>query len=410
MSESKSAPPTAANAEASGAAKPRRPAARFVALAVTGVALAVGFRQGLDYVLEVFTHESTDDAFLEAHIVAVAPRVAAQVLAVHVKDNQWVRRGDVLVQLDPGDFEVRLAQKRAAATSADASLDSAKAGLAYIKAGYETAEANYRQEQANVESSRAKAQRAQANLKRDETLRQTGVVSQQVFDSSKADADSTAADLRAAEQKAAAAAAQVAQAQAQIGLAVTLVATADTKIQQAHTDEQAADLDLSYTKILAPCDGKVTRKAVEPGTYTQVGQSLLALVTSNFWVVANFKESQLTDMRPGQPAEIRVDSYPKRRFRSHVDSIMAGSGARFSLLPPENAVGNYVKIVQRVPVKIVFDEPLDSAMSLGPGMSVVPLVRLSAFTVSPALMWLGAVVLAALTTLGLARVIAHLRD
>jgi len=411
MSEIRSAPPdTAESAGGPIISKPRRPAVRFVALAVTGAALVVGFHQGLNYVLELFTHESTDDAFLEAHIVAVAPRVAAQVQAVHVKDNQWVKQGEVLVELDPRDFEVRLAQKRAAATSADASLNSAKAGLAYVNAGYETAQANYRQEQANVESSRAKAQRAQADLKRDETLRQTGVVSQQVFDSSKADADSTAADLRAAEQKAAAAASQVAQAKSQIGLGVTIVNSAEAKIQQARVDEQAADLDLSYTKILAPCDAKVTRKAVEPGAYVQVGQSLLALVTSNFWVVANFKESQLTDMHPGQPAEIRIDAYPQRRLRGHVDSLMAGSGARFSLLPPENAVGNYVKIVQRVPVKIVFDEPLDPAMSLGPGMSVVPLVRLSAFAVSPALLWLGAVVLAALTTLGLARVIAHLRD
>jgi len=411
MTEANEVAPTAAtNLGGAGANKSKPSPVRWAILGVVAILLVMGFHRGLHYVLEAFTHESTDDAFLETDIVAVAPRVAGQVQAVHVKDNQWVNRGDLLVELDPRDFEVRVAQKRAATASADASLDSAKAGLAYIKAGYETAQANYREEQANVESARAKSLRAQAELKRDETLRQTGIVSQEVYDTSKADADSTAADLRAAEQKAAAAEAQAVQAQTQIGLALTLVNSAESRIKQTHTDQQVADLDLSYTKIFAPCDGKVTRKSVERGAYVQTGQSLLALVSSNLWVVANFKESQLDGMQLGQPAEIRIDAYPQRRLRGHVDSIMAGSGARFSLLPPENAVGNYVKVVQRVPVKILFDESPGPAMSLGPGMSVVPFVRISEFAISPVLMWLGALVLAALTTLGLGRVISHFQD
>ena len=154
----------------------------------------------------------------------------------------------------------------------------------------------------------------------------------------------------------------------------------------------------------------MTRKAVEVGNYVQVGQSLLALVPTNIWIVANFKETQLTHMRLGQPVEIHIDAYPAKNWRGHVDSIMAGSGASFSLLPPENAVGNFVKIVQRVPVKILFDEPLDSAMSLGPGMSVIPAVRVSGFTLPTVALWVGALVLAVLVALGLARVIAHLRD
>jgi membrane fusion protein (multidrug efflux system) len=390
--------------------KPQLPTLRLVVLVLAGILLALGFYCGLGYTIRTFTHESTDDAFLEAHIVAVAPRVAGQIQSIHVKANQWVKRGDLLVELDPRDFEVRLAQKRAAAASANASLDSARAGLAYVKAGHDTAEATYRQEQANAESARAKSLRAQADLQRDTALQPTGVISQQEFDSARADADAAAADLRSAEQKAAAAASQVAQVQAQIGLAVTLVSTAESKIQQARTDEQAASLEVSYTKISAPCDGWVTRKTVEPGDYVQVGQSLFALVPGDFHVIANFKETQLEHIRPGQPAKIRIDAYPNRGLRGRVDSIMAGSGARFSLLPPENAVGNYVKIVQRVPVKMVFDDPLDRAMSLGPGMSVVPEVCTSSFTVSPAVLWAGALVLAVLTTLGLARVISHLRD
>lgn len=399
-----------AGGESTPVARPRRPVARLAFLLIAGVLLAIGFFYGLEYTVRTFTHESTDDAFLEAHIVAVAPRVPGQVQAVHVKENQRVRQGEALVEIDPRDYEVRLAQKRAATASADANLASAKAGLALVKARYETAQATERQEQANAEAARARSQRAQADLKRSETLRQTAVVSQEEFDRARADAESTAADLRAAEQKAAATASQVAESHAQIGVAETVLEGMATKTKQAQTDQEAAELDLSYTRIIAPCDGQVTRKNVEPGNYVQVGQSLLALVTTNLWVVANFKETQLTHLRAGQPAEIRIDAYPERRVRGHVDSFQAGSGARFSLLPPENAVGNFVKIVQRVPVKLYFDEPLDPAMSLGPGMSVVPEVRTSAFTVSPAMLWAGAFLLAILTTLGLARVIAHVRD
>jgi membrane fusion protein, multidrug efflux system len=383
---------------------------RRVFLLLAAAVLTVGFFYGLDYAVTAFTHESTDDAFLESHIVTVAPRVAGQVQAVLVKENQRVKSGDGLIELDPRDFEVKLAQKRAARSSADANFESAKAGLALVKARFETAQATARQEEANAAAARAKADRAQADLKRAEQLRQTAVISSEEYDRARADADSTAADQRAAEQKAAAAASQVAESHAQIGLAQTVLEGMGTKTKQAQTDQEAAELELSYTKITSPCDGQVTRKGVEPGNYVQAGQSLLALVTTNLWVVANFKESQLTDMRAGQPARIRIDAYPARPLRGHVDSFQAGSGSRFSLLPPENAVGNYVKIVQRVPVKLYFDEPLDPVMSLGPGMSVLPRVRTGNFTLPPALMWVAALVLAALTTLGLARVLGHLRD
>lgn len=379
-------------------------------LLLAGATLTVGFYYGLDYTVLSLTHESTDDAFLESHIVTVASRVAGQVTAVHVKENQRVTKGEALGEIDPRDFEVHLAQKRAASSGADASFASAQAGLELVKARYETALATERQEKANADAARAKAQRAQADLKRAETLRQNGVMSQEEYDSARAGADSTSADLRAAEQKVAATTSQVAESHAQIGLAQTVLDSMATKIKQAQSDQDAAALDLSYTRITAPCDGQVTRKSVEPGNYVQVGQALLALVPTNLWIVANFKESQLTHLKAGLPAQIRIDAYPDRRFKGHVDSFQAGSGSRFSLLPPENAVGNYVKIVQRVPVKLYFDEPLDPAMSLGPGMSVVPQVRTSDFTTSPALVWLAALVLAALATLALARVMAHLRD
>jgi membrane fusion protein (multidrug efflux system) len=305
---------------------------------------------------------------------------------------------------------VRLSQKQEAVAAANDNLGSAQAGLALVKARLETADAGQRQERAAADSSRATAERAQSDLKRYELLQQTGVVSPGEFDRVRAEAESAKANLAAADQKAEVATSQVAEARAQVSLAVTMVEAALTRTKQARTDQAAADLDLSYTKMTAPDDGRVTRKAVEVGNYVQVGQSLLALVPANVWIVANFKETQLTDMRTNQPVEIHIDAYPAKNWRGHVDSIMAGSGASFSLLPPENAVGNFVKIVQRVPVKILFDEPLDPAMSLGPGMSVIPAVRVSGFTLPSAALWAAALVLAVLTTLGLARVIAHLRD
>ena len=151
--------------------------------------------------------------------------------------------------------------------------------------------------------------------------------------------------------------------------------------RQAQTDVHSAQLDLSYTKIFAPCDGRVTRKAVETGNYVQVGQQLMSIVPPEIWVVANFKESQLKNMRTNQPVLVEIDALGGKKFRAHVDSVQAGSGAAFSLLPPENATGNYVKVVQRVPVKILFDEPLPADHTIGPGLSVTPDVRVSDFEI-----------------------------
>ena len=152
--------------------------------------------------------------------------------------------------------------------------------------------------------------------------------------------------------------------------------------RQAQTAVQSAQLDLSYTKIFAPCDGRVTRKAVETGNYVQVGQQLMSIVPPEIWVVANFKESQLKNMRTNQPVLVEIDALGGKKFRAHVDSVQAGSGAAFSLLPPENATGNYVKVVQRVPVKILFDEPLPADHVIGPGLSVTPDVQFSSFALS----------------------------
>jgi membrane fusion protein (multidrug efflux system) len=193
-------------------------------------------------------------------------------------------------------------------------------------------------------------------------------VSQSQRDLAQAQARSTGANVEAARE-------QVKAAEAQVSLSRASVETAAAGVKQAEASLELAELNLSYTRIVAPQNGRVARRTVEQGAYLQTGQSMLAIVPEYVWVVANFKETQLTYMRPGQPVRIHIDAYPKRDYKGKVDSLQPGTGARFSLLPPENAVGNYVKVVQRVPVKIVFDEPLDAQLDIAPGLSVEPKVR-----------------------------------
>lgn len=339
-----------------GPGRPYRPL-RFIALFLI---LLLGLVFGLRYYLHARVVESTDDAYIEAHVVQVSPKVAGHVIEVDARDNQEVRKGDPLVVIDPRDFEVRLAQARAAEGAARGKLKQAETQLPVSRAALGQA-------QAEVTVAETTASLRETDLKR---LQQLGpeLVSQQQLDQAESAARSARAQLLAARRRAAGAEAQVASAESQ-------VQTTQAEVAQAAVAVQQAELELSYTHIAAPEEGRVTRRSVEPGMYVQPGQALLAIVPRQVWVVANFKETQLTDMRPGQPVELRVDAYPGRRFQGHVDSIQAGSGARFSLLPPENATGNFVKVVQRFPVKIVFDGPSGDAPFLAPGMSVRPEVR-----------------------------------
>ncbi|HYQ92616.1 MAG TPA: HlyD family secretion protein [Candidatus Competibacteraceae bacterium] len=304
--------------------------------------------------------ESTDDAFIEGHVTPVAPQVAGRVIRLLVKDNQEIKQGDLLLEIDPRDYEARLSQSRANLAAARSQLEQAKAQVAVDQA---TAD----QQRAAVVSAKAEAARAQADLQRYQSVERRAV-SRSQLDLAETQAQSNAAAFDVARNRAKAA-------EANVTLSKANVETAAAKVQQAEAALRQAELDLSYTKVIAPEAGRVTRRTIEQGAYVQPGQQLLALVPDSVWVVANYKETQLTDMRPGQPVDITVDAYPDRAFTGKVDSIQAGTGARFSLLPPENAVGNYVKVVQRVPVKIVFDGPLDPALDIAPGMSVVPKVR-----------------------------------
>ena len=312
------------------------------------------------YLRCVAPYESTDDAFIDGYVTLISPRVPGQVVRLMVTDNQEVKAGDVLVEIDPRDYEASLSQAKADLAAANSQANQSRAQV-------NVSEAKVAQAQAAVVAAAAEAQRANDDLKRYQSV-ESRAVSKSALDLAQAQARSANANLEAAYS-------QTNAAEAEVVLSEAGVETATAAAQQAEAKLQQAELNLSYTKIIAPMDGRVTARTVQMGHYVQPGQALLALVPKDVWVTANFKETQLTHMKPGQPVELRVDAYPDKKFKGKVDSLQAGTGARFSLLPPENAVGNYIKVVQRVPVKIVFDEELPTNLDIAPGMSVVPIVK-----------------------------------
>ncbi|MDD5198513.1 MAG: HlyD family secretion protein [Terrimicrobiaceae bacterium] len=307
---------------------------------------------------------STDDAFIEAHIISISPQISERVNRVLVSDNQLVKRGDLLVELDPLNEQVILETARANLASCEAKLVQARAQLA-------ATDADLSEKRADISQAQASADNATKELARSVQLRQSGAIAQREYDNAQAQALSTKAALDSKQQVAFSAESAVKVAAAQVN-------AADAQVAQAKALLDAARLRLSYTRIEAPETGRVTRKSVEPGSYVQTGAALLAIVPPEVWVVANFKETQLDKVRPGQPVDIKVDAYPSLKFHGRVDSIQSGTGSRFSLLPAENATGNYVKVVQRVPLKIVLDALPKDAPLLSPGMSVVPTIHVSA--------------------------------
>jgi len=299
---------------------------------VLGAAVVLFF--GLKYLRYVLSYESTDDAFIAGHIISVSSRVDGHVTKVHINDNQWVNGGDLLVELDPRDFQARLDMELAAVAAAEAAVEESRA-------------------QINVAA--ADANRVQKDVERYRSLISSGGITQQQLDRTVAESQAASARLEATHRQ---------------------VAVANARLSEARATAEQGKLNLSYTKIYAPQSGRVVNKSVEEGEYIKVGQALMAIVPQDVWVIANFKETQLKYMQPGQEVKIKIDAYPQKIFKGHVDSIQAGTGAAFSLLPPENATGNYVKVVQRVPVKIVFDSDPNETKMLSPGMSVRPEVKI----------------------------------
>jgi membrane fusion protein, multidrug efflux system len=341
-------------------------------LAVVGLYL---FAQSMSY-------QSTDDAFIEGHVTGVAPKIAGRIDRVFIGDNQLVKKGDPIAEIDPRDYDAQLRQKQAALESTSANAVAAQAAVDQQMAKVKSLQATVDQDKADQESSQAQADQDVDDLRREQDLYSRHVVSIQDFIHSQAANRAAQANLDSAKMKVLSADAQLLEGQAEVRTFQALVQVVLAQEQENEANVEAAQLNDSYTKLVAPESGQITHKAVEPGDYVQVGQSLVALVRENIYVTANFKENQLDLMRPGQPVEIEVDALGGRKFKGQVESVQKGSGAAFSLLPPEDATGNYVKVVQRVPVKILFDSIPDVGLPLGPGESVVPTVKVQDFQYS----------------------------
>jgi membrane fusion protein, multidrug efflux system len=348
---------------------------------------------GLYFFAQSMSYESTDDAFIDGHITNVAPKIAGRIDKVFINDNQLVKKGDPIVEIDPRDYDAQLRQKQAALESTKAQAVAAQAGVDQQIARVKSLQATLDQDKADQRSSEAQADQTADNLRRQQDLYDHHVVSIQDLTNAKDSNRSAEANVDSAKMKVLSAEAQIAAGQAEVRTFAALLQYVLAQELENEANVETAQLNDSYTKVFAPESGRVTRKSVELGDYVQVGQNLLALIPSNIWVTANFKENQLRLMRPGQPVEIKVDALGGKTIKGHVDSIQMGSGAAFSLLPPENATGNYVKVVQRVPVKILFDSIPDAGLPLGPGESVLPTVKVQDFHYSG----FGLLVAAALT-------------
>ena len=347
-----------------GAEKPPMSRGRKIMYWAIGlVVLAVIVTAGVLYFLHARHFESTDDAFVDGYISQVSSQVAGRVSRLAIDDNQQVKAGQLLLQLDPRDFEIRLVQARAQRAQAAAQLTQARAQLNIQQANLDQAESQVRVSEADLGQQRADLARYRAIDPK--------AITRQQLDTSSAQARSAAARLDASRQA-------VEGARAQIEAQRAMIEAAEANLQAADVAIANAQLQLSYTTVTAPVAGRIARRTVDVGNYVNPGQALLAVVPEGLWVTANFKETQITDMRAGQPVRIEIDACPDKDIPGRVDSFQSGTGSVFSALPAENATGNYVKVVQRVPVKIVFDHATTDGRIDGcrvlPGLSVVPRV------------------------------------
>lgn len=335
---------------------------------IIGIIVAVaGVSIGVKKYFWGLHHESTDNAQLDGHITVIAPRVQAFVSRVLVDDNQHVKAGDTLVVLDDRDLKVRLQEAEADLANAEAAAGSAKrSGQARSQLAWSRAQ--QASAQAAIASAEASYKKASADLERIRGLTENKIIPAQQFDAAQAAYDAAVAGLESARKQAAAASDQVSV----YGAALS---GAGARLEAAQSAVDNARLQLSYTYILAPTDGVIAKRNAETGALVQIGQTLMSIVPDRgLWVTANLKETQLDNVRVGDAATFTVDAYGDHVFHGHIVSLSPATGARFALLPPDNATGNYTKVVQRVPVRIAVDDSPDTTLPLRPGMSVVPTI------------------------------------
>ncbi len=343
-------------------AKSRMNLTHVIVIAVAALAVVIGAVVGLKHWQYYSSHEETDDAEVEGHVSPVLPRVSGYVTQVLVSDNQRVEAGQKLIEVDPKELDLRVAEADAALQNAEADEATAAAALSGSRASALTAAAN-------VETALVRQRKTAADLVRDTTLFKTGAITDSQLTDTRAAADTAAAQVDAMR-------AEATTANLQISVAAARVAASKTESAEKAAALDYAKLQRTYGSVTAPIAGLVSRKNVEAGQYVQSGQTLLSIASdADVWVVANFKETQLTRMKAGQSVEFEADSYPGEVFHGKIESISAATGARFALLPPDNSTGNFVKVTQRVPVKIVLTQSPDAGHPLRPGMSVDAAVR-----------------------------------
>ncbi len=337
-------------------------------LIILGIVILIGAIVAFIWWFATRNQVTTDDAYTDGNAVTMSPNVSGYVMALLINDNSYVHKGDVLVQIDARSYEAARDNAAAQLAMAQAQLESAQIGLRLAGVQYP---AQLAQAQAQEKSARASFEQAQSNYDRQHAVDRRATTEENIdaADSqhlaAQAGVDNAHAQLRIA--------AQVGE---QLAQAQNKVAQAESQVKQAQAELAAARLNVEYCRIIAPSDGWIAKRNVQQGSYLAAGTPMFVLVTPEIWVTANFKESQLERMRPGDEVDIGVDAYPNRKLHGHVDSVQLGSGSRFAAFPTENATGNFVKIVQRVPVKIVVDRGLDPKEPLPLGLSVSPVVML----------------------------------
>lgn len=332
----------------------------WIVLAIVAAVLIIG---GLLYWSHARKYTSTDDAFVDAHIVRIAAQTSGQLTRVIDRDNRHVNQGQLLAVIEPGQPEAQLAEAQAGVKQADAAIEQAQAKVV-------SALATERQLAASAVAPAAQSLRAADDYRRYAALKKldSAAAAATQVEQARTDAQAKAAQAEAAQRQVDMAHADLMAARKDVKAAQAQRAAAQARVQQARVIN-------TYLRIVAPVNGQVVNRQVNVGSYVAPGQQLLAIVPDEMWITANFKETQLKHMRVGQPVEIRIDAYPGVKFHGHVDSIQLGAGQAFALLPPQNATGNYVKVVQRVPVRILFDGSDWRKYAIGPGMSVVPTVK-----------------------------------
>ena len=398
----------------------KKPQRRKVIVLILFCALAVGGALAVFWYLQyASTHISTDDAFVDGHVHVIAPKISGTILGIMVKDNQRVTRGDLLVEIDPTDYRVRVEDAASAFQAESARIvelndrvevarkqfqelkyqaESARLNFDLQKTVLKQLEADIKKAEAGVEAQTAQLKQARIDIRRGEDLYKKEVISKEKYENTQTAYEVTEAQLKGAQEqllqvkanretqlaRLKQAEVDVMKAEATLETQKTVIKQAESTIstqrsmiQQKRAVLKTSELNRDYTRIYAPADGYITKRSAEVGNQVQAGQPLMALVplaAEEIWITANYKETQLKGVKPGQKVKIKVDMNPGRVFQGRVDSLMAGTGSAFSLFPPENATGNYVKVVQRIPVKIVLEQGEDSGHMLRIGMSVVPTI------------------------------------